>query len=169
MKKSKLFCKFLSVVSAGLVACSGSMASALSSEKIVKLCFGEINSYGIKTVSRYYMKFGRDEKDLLDNLDVEKYSEFINSIDSDEAKKSFRDQYDSDEKLKDSADFLFFINLINNVSSGPAGKLMDRLISMRNKSEYKNDKDVAQAFDANFETKMHDIFNEFEKNHAKKA
>lgn len=142
MKKSKLFCKLLSAVSAVAMACSVSFAGAFNTKTIVENCLKN-SLYGGELCPEQY--------DFIKNLGFKDYEEFCELVGPVLGEKFFRNNPCSISVRDDSVQFISFIKLIYTTAADfDKEDLIGVLISQRTKAECREDKDNARMVSAEF-------------------
>lgn len=145
MKKNKLFCKLLGVVSAISMICSVGMAN--------NFVFADSTSAIIRSLTRHEIEgISGDQYAFIDSLEIGGYKKFFGYIDTDPDVKAFREAHAEERGMKDSFDFLFLMHfIVDRVPSAFRDSLLKRLISCRSRAELRDDKYYADEFDFKFD------------------
>lgn len=146
MQKSKLFCKLLSIVSAGLVACSGGLVSnhvgAFSAKDIINGCISG---------SLYGWECSPEECDFIHSLGFESYDDFHKQVKPFLGKKFFKKNGKKLSERDDNVCFICFIKLIQGTYARfDKDRLVRRLISERTSEQRRWDKIVAKMVSKEF-------------------
>lgn len=142
MKKSKLFCKLLSALSAISMACSVSVGfvGAFDTKNIVENCLNN---------SLYRWELCPEHYEFMHNLGFENYEEFRALVKPVLGEEFFRNNAYNISGRDDSVQFVCLIKLICDTSAGfDKENLIKKLIAERNREERREDKIVAKMVSA---------------------